>query len=315
HAVYYPGRAGVDPPVRAQELQPLVEETVAPLLKDRPVERFRAMNGVLGELDRRLGRVGTALKWGLGSALLNAVAASRRRSAAAVVADEWELPFSPARPRLNGQHGLNWELGADKAIMARLAAYHRATHNQAMWTEHPQALEWFRQRVERFAPGYTPLIQFDLNGFPGRMFAHDVGAIVKHLGELEQAAFPLRLLVGSPVEMGTRDEQIAALTALRAEMRARGSTSALIAEFHCASRQDHLAFAAAQAADYQMVHAPTIGDVADVVQTVVDLKKRGIKVYLAGSATGTHGSATTPDPPGPGDLARSGARPPRRAAA
>src|SRR5215831_16904174 len=44
---------------------------------------------------------------------------------------------------------------------------------------------------------------------------------------------------------------------------------------------------------YQMVHAPTIGDVADVVQTVVDLKKRGVKVYLAGSATGTHGSATT----------------------
>src|SRR5262249_24616036 len=105
-------------------------------------------------------------------------------------------------------------------------------------------------------------------------------------------AAPLPLLLGSPFEMKSRDEQIGALVDLRCEMRRRAMTSRLIAEFWCASREDHLTFAEAGAADYQMVHAPTIGDVAEVVQTIVDLKRRGIKVYLAGTATGTVTTAT-----------------------
>jgi methylaspartate ammonia-lyase len=73
-------------------------------------------------------------------------------------------------------------------------------------------------------------------------------------------ATPLRLLLGSPVEMKTRAEQIGALAALRRKVLSRAMTSELIAEFWCASRDDHLAFAAAGAADYQMDRAPTIGD-------------------------------------------------------
>jgi methylaspartate ammonia-lyase len=293
HSVYYPGRAGVDPPVRAAELRPHVERLVAPVLAGAAVDGFRAMSQqVAAEVERRGGRIGSALRWGLGCALLNAVAASRRVSAAEVVAEEWQLPWAPAPLRLNGQHGLGWELGADKAILGRLAAYHRATHNRAMWDEHPAALRWLRDRVARFAPGHRLAVQLDLNGFPGRIFGDDRAGLVACLEELERAAAPLPLLLGSPFEMRTRDEQVRALAALRAELRGRGLASELIAEFWCASREDHLAFAEARAADYQMVHAPTIGDVAAVVQTVVDLKQRGVKVYLAGTATGTHASAT-----------------------
>jgi methylaspartate ammonia-lyase len=293
HSVYYPGRAGVDPPVRASELRPLIEQMVAPVLEGAEVSTFRAMNQqVAAAVERRGGRIGSALRWGLGCALLNAVAASRRVSAAEVVAREWGLEFAPASLRLNGQHGLGWELGADKAILGRIAAYHRATHNREMWDDHPVALRWFRERAARFAPGHAPLIQLDLNGFPGRIFGGDREGLLACLRDLEQVAAPLRLLLGSPFEMKTREEQIGALAALRREMRSRAMASELIAEFWCASRDDHLAFAEAGAADYQMVHAPTIGDVAAVIQTIVDLGQRGVKVYLAGTATGTHGSAT-----------------------
>jgi methylaspartate ammonia-lyase len=293
HSVYYPGRAGVDPPLRAGDLRPVVEQVVAPLLRGREIGAFREMNRRLGEELQRAGlRVGSALRWGLGSALLNSVAASRRLSAAEVVAEEWGLEFAPRPLSLNGQHGLGWELGADKALLGRLAAYHRATHNQAMWEEHPAALRWLRERAARFAPGHAPLVQLDLNGFPGRLFGDDPKGLLACLEGLEQAAVPLRLLLGSPFEMKSREEQIAALAGLRREIRRQGLTSELIAEFWCASREDHLAFAEAEAADYQMVHAPTIGDVANVVQTIVDLKQRSVKVYLAGTATGTGTSAT-----------------------
>jgi methylaspartate ammonia-lyase len=98
--------------------------------------------------------VHSALRWGLSTALLDAVALARRVTKAEVLAREWQTSLGTEVPRLNVQHGLGWDLGIDKAILRRVGTYHRATHHRQMWDDHPRALKLFRDRLVEFgAPG------------------------------------------------------------------------------------------------------------------------------------------------------------------
>jgi methylaspartate ammonia-lyase len=177
--------------------------------------------------------------------------------------------------------------------MRRIDTFHRASHHQQMWDDHPRALRRMRDRAATFAPGFTLDVQLDINGFAGRQLGNDVGRIVSLMADFEAMVEPRRILFASPVEMPDRASQIATMREIRQAMRAARLRSELIADYFCASVEDHRAFAEAQAADYHMVHAPTVGSVQGSMDVMLDLKQRGIMPYLAGTGTSTDRSGMT----------------------
>ena len=318
-SVVYPGRAGVDPPARAEELIPVVRDVLRPRLVGASLDRFRPLAQEIDGLQVGGRGMHAALRWGISTALLDAVALARRVTKAEVLAEEWGTTLSQRVPPLLAQSGQDWDLSLDRVIMRRIDAFHRATHHQRMWDDHPRALRLMRDRAAKFALGHTLDIQLDLNGFAGRQLDNDAGRIVGLMAEFEAMVEPLRILFASPVEMPDRESQIAKLREIRQAMKAAGLRSELIADYFCASVEDHRAFAEAGAADYHMVHAPTVGSVQGSMDVMLDLRQRGIKPYLAGTGTSTDRSglaiahmavAASPDlallTPGPGvDTAHS----------
>jgi methylaspartate ammonia-lyase len=126
-----------------------------------------------------------------------------------------------------------------------------------------------------------------MNGFGGRVFDNDAARIAAHMAELERVVEPRRIIFGSPVEMPDRASQIAKLVELRRAMRAAGLRGELVADHWCLRHDDHVAFAEAGAADYHAVRAVAIGSVPETMDALVYLKRRGIKTWLSGTATGT----------------------------
>jgi methylaspartate ammonia-lyase len=286
-SLVYPGRGGADPPFEAAELIPVAEGPAAGFLVGRSVEEYAPLAREVDALRVDGQRMHSGLRWGLSTALLEAVALARGRTRAEVLAAEWGTPIGPWTPRLNVQHGLGWDLGIDKAILRRVATYHRATHHRGMWDDHPRALKLFRDRLLEFAPGARVDIQLDMNGFGGRVFDNDAGRIAAHMADLERAIAPVGILFGSPVEMPDRASQIAKLVELRAAMRAAGVHGELVADHRCLRHEDHVAFAEAGAAGYHAVRAVAMGSVPETMDALVYLTRRSIKTWLSGTATGT----------------------------
>jgi methylaspartate ammonia-lyase len=287
-SLVYPGRGGADPPFEADDLLPIVQGPVARLLVGRSLDRYRPLAREAEGLLVDGQRLHSALRWGLGVALLDAVALARKVTKAEVLAAEWNTTLGSAAPPLNVQHGLGWDLGIDKAILRRVGTYHRATHHRQAWDDHPRALKLFRDRLLEFgAPGLRIAIQLDMNGFGGRMFDNDVGHIAKYMTELEQTIAPVRLLYGSPLEMPDRASQIAKLVELRAAMRSAGVHGELIADHWCLHYDDHVAFAEAKAADWHAVRSVAMGSCHETMDALLYLKSQGIKTWLSGTATAT----------------------------
>jgi methylaspartate ammonia-lyase len=287
-SLVYPGRGGADPPFEAAELVPVAEGPAAKFLVGQSVEEYAPIAREVDALRVDGKRMHSGLRWGLSTALLDAVALARGRTKAEVLAGEWRTALGTGPPPLNVQHGLGWDLGIDKAILRRVGTYHRATHHRQMWDDHPRALKLFRDRLLAFGvPGLRVDIQLDMNGFGGRVFDNDAGRIAAYMAELERAIAPVGILFGSPVEMPDRPGQIAKLVELRAAMRAAGVRGELVADHRCLRYDDHVAFAEAGAAGYHAVRAVAVGSVPETMDALVYLKQRGIKTWLSGTATGT----------------------------
>ena len=283
----FPGRAGVDPPVRADEQIQIVEQTIKPLLIGRSLDVFRPLAEELDAVQVNGGRMHMALRWAISAALLDAVAVARRLTKAEVLADEWGTTMATSVPPLLGQSSNDWEYSLDRCIMRRISSFHRSTRNRKAWEDHPGLLEWMKERVQKYAPGFILDVQLDMNGFPGRDYDNDTDKIIAYMAELEAIADPLPIVWATPVEMPDRDSQIAKMVEIRQAMKAKQMKGSLIADYFCASAEDHKLFADAGAADYQMIHAPTIGSVQGCMDVVVYCRERGIKPYLAGSASST----------------------------
>jgi methylaspartate ammonia-lyase len=287
-SLVYPGRGGADPPFEAEELIPVAEGPAARLLVGRSVDEYAPLAREVDDFEIDGKRMHSGLRWGLSTALLEAAALARGVTRAEVLAAEWRTTVGSGPPALNVQHGLGWDLGIDKAILRRAGTYHRATHHRQMWDDHPRALKLFRDRLLRYgAPGLRVDIQLDMNGFGGRVFENDAGRIAAYMAELEREIAPVGILFGSPVEMPDRASQIAKLVELRAAMRAAGVRGELVADHRCLRHDDHVAFAEAGAAGFHAVRAVAVGSVPETMDSLVYLKRRGIKTWLSGTGTGT----------------------------
>jgi len=300
-AVQYSGAGGRDPLFAAADATAIVQEIVAPALRDTDLaDGFRTISARVDALTGPDGSpLPTAVRYGVSQAVLAAVARSRRQTMAEVVRDEYETG-APLRPvPLYAQTGDDRYANAEKMIIKGVDVLpHGLINNVA--EKFGQAgeifagyVDWLVGRIRDLAPSpeYRPRLHFDLYGCAGLAFSGDVDAVADYLVELEAIAHPCDLAIEHPIDAGSRDAQIATYRRLRAALTARGSSVRIVVDEWCNTLDDVRAFVAAGAADVIHVKTPDLGGVGSSVEALLLARDAGLEAFCGGSCNETDRSA------------------------
>ncbi|MDR1296505.1 MAG: methylaspartate ammonia-lyase [Deltaproteobacteria bacterium] len=299
-AVQYSGAGGRDPLFLAGSFIPVVEREIRPLLVGKEITTFREMAGKVDRHPASDGtRLHTALRYGATQAVLDAVAKSRHKLMAQVVAEEYGLKISEKPVPIFSQTGDERVLNADKIILKGAEVLPHALFNNVRdkLGERGEKLkgyvEWLARRVEtlRPYPNYDPILHIDVYGTLGLAFQNDFQKIADYMAALEQAAKPFRLRIEGPVDMGGYEPQIKALKELSALLDSRGVNVGVVADEWCNTLEDVRGFADEKAGHMIQIKTPDLGGVNNSVEAVVYCKERGVGAYLGGTCNETERSA------------------------
>jgi len=154
-------------------------------------------------------------------------------------------------------------------------------------------VRWVRERVFRLRcdPSYEPLVHLDVYGTLGLAFGGDIERLAEYLARLAAAAAPLQLRVEHPLDAGSRDAQVAAMAALRRTLAARRVPVQLAVDEWCNTAADVAVFVAAGAADVVHVKVPDLGGLNNTIESLLLVRRAGLRAYCGGSATETDRSA------------------------
>jgi methylaspartate ammonia-lyase len=291
--VQYSGVAGRAAPFSVREAEYLVDGTLGPLLRGQRVSSFRDLCASV-----RAAGLPPWLCYGVSQALLRAVAWASRRTMAGVVLAEWELPVPVHPVPVLAQGGEATREAVDRMILKRADALpHGLVNNAATRVGSggeilTELVGWVSRRVTRLAPdeAYRPVLHFDVYGTLGEIFG-DIEPIADYLLSLEAAAAPYRLRIEHPLDAGNRCRQIGQLGSLRAELRARGCQTELVADEWCNTLADIEEFAAAGCVDMIHVKTPDLGSLDQTVTALLGCRRRGVAAYCGGTCNETAGSA------------------------
>ncbi len=243
-------------------------------------------------------RLHTALRYGLSQALLKAVALTRGRTMAQVIAEEWDLPLPDGPVPIHAQSGGERRHNADKMIVRRVASLPHALVDDVPeqvgedGAQLTQYARWLKERIRNLGgPDYRPTIHLDVHGALGQVSDDNLGRVLGHLHALELAAQPYPLRVESPVIMESREAQIETLKTLREYVRFRKMNVQLVADEWANTLEDIEAFIQAQAADMIQIKMPDLGSVHNSVKAVLACKAGGVGAFLGGSCAETDLSA------------------------
>jgi methylaspartate ammonia-lyase len=281
----------------APRLTEAIDRLVAPGCRGLPVTSYAAFRDLLDAV-RSCAELGVAASYGLSQALLHACALRSRSTMADVIRAEWGLE-GPVRPvPILAQSGEERSRNVDKMILQGVDSLpHGLINTPSLVGPRGETLisyvEWVRNRVLqlRRRPSYDPILHFDVYGMLGTISADAPQAVSEVLIAMEQAARPFALRVEHPVDAGSRDEQIRALSSLRADLANRGSAVQLVADEWANTLDDMKAFNRARAAHVMQIKAPDVGPVHDIVDAVLDCKRAGVVAHLGGSCCETERSA------------------------
>jgi methylaspartate ammonia-lyase len=293
-AVQYSGVGGRDVLFLAQAGQRMVAEHVAPALTGRELTTFRDMAPSLDALP-----VHTAVRYGITQALLAAVAHRRQVTMAEVVRDEYETGVTLAPVPVFTQCGDERYHNVDKMILKEADALpHGLINNMAERLgadgELFEAyLRWVRDRVLalRTREDYAPVLHFDTYGTIGLAFGMDTTRMADYLSRLADLAAPFRLRVEQPMDAGSREPQVEAMSKLRGVLRERGAAVEIVIDEWCNTMDDIRVFTDAQAADVIHVKTPDLGGVNNTIDALLYVRRQGLATYCGGTCNETDLSA------------------------
>jgi methylaspartate ammonia-lyase len=243
------------------------------------------------------GDLPSSAKYGLTQALLAATATAKGCSMAELVSHEYGFPLQARPVPIFCQSGEDRQANVDKMILRKANALpHGLINNSALIGPEGATLCDYVQQVRgrvltRGASGYRPILHFDVYGGIGEVFGRDIERIVGFLCQLEAIAAPLSLRIESPVDFGSRVEQVSGFAEIRRRLKEQGSTIQLIADEWCNTLQDLEKFLAAEAADLVQLKMPDMGSLHDTIVGIQRCRDAGIGVYLGGSCAETDLSA------------------------
>jgi methylaspartate ammonia-lyase len=236
----------------------------------------------------------TALRYGVGQALLRAAALARQVTMAEVVAEEWGLP-RPSQPiPIHAQSGGDRIHNADKMIARRIESLPHGLVDDIpaqvgkSGDKLAQYVRYLKDRIAQLAPpDYHPTIHLDVHGALGILAEGQPGRLLGMLYQLESAAAPYPLRVECPVMMESRAAQIELMALLREYLQTRGMAVKLVADEWANTLEDIRAFVEAGAADMIQIKTPDLGGVHNAVEAVLACQAGGVSAFLGGSCAET----------------------------
>ena len=300
-AVQYSGAGGRDPLFLAESFIPVIEKHIAPLFVGKELTAFREMADIVDKaINPDTGKLfHTAIRYGVSQALLDAVAKSRSKLMAQVIADEYGTEISESIIPIFSQSGDDRYLNADKMIMKGADVLPHALFNHVetkvglKGEKIKEYVEWLRNRILALKPyeSYNPVIHIDVYGTLGIVFDNDFEAIATYIGELEAIAKPFALRVEGPVDMGEKSAQIDALAAIRNQMETKGIAAEIVADEWCNTLEDIIDFSKRKAGHMAQIKTPDLGGINNSIEAILYCKKHGMGAYLGGTCNETNRSA------------------------
>lgn len=297
-SVQYSGVGGREPLLHAATLAARFEDELAGPLQGLPVGGFREASKHALDLLHDAG-LGRAAAYGLTQALLDAAAhAQGHHVMGRVIKDEWQLPGPLKEVPLYAQTGEDRHLAVDKMILKRVPILPHGLINTAelVGPDGEALVDYIgfirgRLRQLRTDDDYTPILHLDVYGMVGRSVGDSVAETATILGRLQDAAGPLQLRVEHPVDGGSRDAQVEAMTELRRRLAQTGSRVQIVADEWANTLEDIATFAEAGAADLIQIKTPDLGSLVDVVEAVLLCKQSGVGPVIGGTCAETDRSA------------------------
>ena len=296
--VIFTGAAGRDPLFKAEAHRDVVEGPIRELLIGRDCAEFRPLAAEIEAFRQAGSQLHTALRFGISQALLHAAALAGRRTAAEIIAAEYDCEIATSPVPLLGMCPTPQEFMVEKMIMKRVDILpHGSFANVAndLGPDGQKLIDyaaWVSQLITKKAgEDYHPAIHLDVYGTIGELFGGDIDKIAEFTGRVAAAAAPYQLYLETPMIAASRAAQIQAFKDLRAALAQRGHKVILVADEWCNTLDDIQAFADAGAADYLQVKAPDLGGLGNSIEALLYCRRRGAGVYMGGSANETDQSA------------------------
>ncbi|MCL2285813.1 MAG: methylaspartate ammonia-lyase [Firmicutes bacterium] len=297
-AVQYSGAAGRDPLFLADDFIPIIEEVIRPVLLGREITTFREMAKELDSLVYNGRLLHTAIRYGATQAVLDAVAKSRHKLMAQIIAEEYGTTISNTPIPIFSQSGDEPQLNADKMILKKADVLPHALFNNVdkigfQGFKLLEYVKWLRNRIFdlRWSDTYNPIIHLDVYGTIGMVFDHSYDKIAEFLQHIEYAAKPLKVRVEGPVDMGDRETQVLAMMRLRQVLEMRGIDVELVADEWCNTLEDIIHFTENNAGHMIQVKTPDLGGINNSIEAVLYCQKRNMDAYLGGTCNETERSA------------------------
>ena len=297
-AVQYSGAAGRDPLFLADDFIPIIEEVIGPVLIGRDISTFREMAAEVDALKYNGRLLHTAIRYGATQAVLDAVAKSKNKLMAQIIAEEYNTTISDTIIPVFCQSGDEPFLNADKMILKKVEVLPHALFNNVdkLGFHGHKLLEyvkWLRNRVFdlRWSDNYNPIIHLDVYGTIGMVFDISYDKIAEFLMHVESAARPLKVRIEGPVDMGEREAQVIAMMRLRQVLEMRGIDVELVADEWCNTLEDVIEFTEKKAGHMVQIKTPDLGGINNSIEAVLYCQKHNMASYLGGTCNETERSA------------------------
>lgn len=300
-AVQYSGAGGRDPLFLAENFIPIIEKEIAPLYIGKEITDFKSLAKIIDEkINPTTGkRYHTAIRYGVTQACLDAVAKSKSKLMAQIIAEEYGTTISSEMISIFSQSGDDRYLNADKMIMKEVSVLPHALFNHVegkvglKGEKIKEYISWLRDRILKLRnnPAYTPTIHIDVYGTLSTVFNNDFEAIANYLGELEALAKPFALRVEGPVDMDEKNAQIKALKTICELTESKGLKVEIVADEWCNTLEDIKDFTLHRAGHMVQIKTPDLGGINNSIEAVLFCKEHNIGAYLGGTCNETNRSA------------------------
>ena len=291
-AVQYSGAGGRDPLFLAKDFIPVIDQYIKPALVGKEADSFRDLTKMMEAIEVEGKKLHTAIRYGVSQAILDAVAKSKHKMMAEVVAEEYGCTVSDEPIPVFTQSGDDRYNNADKMILKGAPILPHALINNVdtkLGRDGSILKEyvcWLRDRILklRTSEDYMPIFHIDVYGTIGQAFGDDnFVAQADYLAELEEAAKPFHLRIEGPMDAGDREKQMLCLKGLREEVDKRGINVELVADEWCNTLEDVIYFCDNKAGHMAQIKTPDLGGVNNTIEAVLYCKERGFGAYQGGT--------------------------------
>lgn len=300
-AVQYSGAGGRDPLFLAKDYIPVIEKYITPLLINREADNFKSLaEEIDGLVNPETGKkLHTALRYGITQAILDAVAKSKKKLMAEVVADEYGTKISEDGIPIFMQSGDDRYNNVDKMIIKKADVLPHALINNVklkLGEKGELLLEyvsWLRDRVQQLkaTEDYKPVLHIDVYGTIGIAFENDYDKMLQYFKELEKAAYPLKLRIEGPIDVDERKGQMLALKEITKRIDENNINIEIVADEWCNTLEDIKYFADNKAGHMIQIKTPDLGGINNIIDAVLYCKEKGIGAYQGGTCNETDRSS------------------------